>query len=344
MKRDRTTSTDVVIIGAGPAGCAAAIALQAADIRCTVFERQLSTTGHPGEPRESLHPGVRSLLAMLGAEVAWDQAATGKYMGIVRNGKYERLAPPEEADWHGGNVRRSIFDHVLQKHAMQGGAELLYGCAIRDLILIDDRVVGVRSGQGTEHYANFVIDASGRQQLAARRMAAKHRFASEPLVVSSGRTERSMHPPDTAHFSCRNDGWFWEAVDSDGSATWTRVTKPEAVERLRHDAGKNTILQRAGARWRLVLPVVADGLLLAGDAASVLDPASGQGVFKALSNGLLAANTVAGILRQGRPENVELALYDESIAADFEDRTEELAQAYNDLGVPLSVGHQLRAT
>jgi flavin-dependent dehydrogenase len=49
-------------------------------------------------------------------------------------------------------------------------------------------------------------------------------------------------------------------------------------------------------------PLVADGLLLVGDAAGLVDPFTGHGIHTACASGLMAARAVDEALRQGQLE------------------------------------------
>jgi flavin-dependent dehydrogenase len=331
----------VVIMGAGPAGCAAAIALEQLGVACLVLERRAVCDVSPSdEPRESLHAGVEVLLRALGAENAWTLAATGTYSGILRQGFIAHMAPEGEGVWHGVHVRRSLFDHCLRSRVVAGGTCIRYESRVHDLIREGDRVSGIRLISGELVRACFVIDATGRQRLGARRIGARRQFASEPLVARSGRVSYVKATINSASFESDADGWRWLAVDADGSATWTRVTS-HARELLDSDQRfvRSASSWRAfGVRWTLNRPLVSNGILLAGDAASVLDPASGQGVFKALNDGLLAASTVAQIVQGGAAENFHLALYDQLLVAAFEECSARLAAAYREQHVPFRIG------
>lgn len=331
----------VVIIGAGPAGCAAAIALGQVGIDCIVLEGRADVEVWPfEEPRESLHAGVEVLLRSIRCERVFTLAATGSYTGIVRQGVFEPLAPHGQSDWHGVHVRRSVFDGYLRQRAMAGGATLRYRTKVRDLVIEGDRVVGVRLGTGELLSASYVIDATGRQQLGGRRIRSRREYASEPLVARTGRVTRAKFPNNSARFSSGNDGWTWWAVDNDGSGTWTHVSSqaPKAAPDVQGIEHADTAQRVFGVRWTLNRPLVCNGLLIAGDAASMLDPAAGQGVFKALKDGLRAASAIVEIRQGSGIENWHLAMYDQDLVTTFEECTEKLASAYEQLNVPFRVG------
>jgi flavin-dependent dehydrogenase len=330
----------VVIIGAGPAGCAASLALGRNGIPCQVLERGSgSDTGTVDEPRESLQAGVELLLQQLDAEDAWSVAATGVFHEVRQLDAAAPVPLLRTNYLHGVHVRRSLFDHCLRMRVAACGTSIRYGTHVRDFLWQGDRVVGVRLVTGEECRARYVIDASGRAQLGARRIGAKRQFATEPLVARTGRLACVKAPRNSASFSPEPDGWYWLAVDGDGSATWTRVTS-HAREILTNESpliGDDSTRCAFGVRWTLNRPLVRSGLLLAGDAASMLDPAAGQGVFKALNDGLAAAFTVLGIVQMGAEENLNLALYDQRLVATFEEQAAKLAAAYQEYHIPFRI-------
>jgi len=91
-----------------------------------------------------------------------------------------------------------------------------------------------------------------------------------------------------------------------------------------------TILQKSEqiAELRSAYPVYfrsrrcyTDGAVLAGDAARVSEPISGEGVFFALQSGLLAADTLDQALRSGEVSANYLRRYEESCAHAFRRRS-----------------------
>jgi flavin-dependent dehydrogenase len=330
----------VVIIGAGPAGCAASIVLGRNGIPCLMLERfSGSGTGAMDEPRESLHGGVELLLQQLGAEDAWSLAATGTFHEVHQLGAATPVPSMRTSRLHGVHVRRSRFDHYLRMRVVASGTSIRYGSRVQDLLWQGDRVVGVRLVSGELRHARYVIDASGRAHLGARRIGAQRQFATEPLVARTGRLACVKAPRNSASFTPEAEGWCWLAVDGDGSATWTRVTShardilPKESRLIRPDTTRRAF----GVRWTLNRPLVCSGLLLAGDAASMLDPAAGQGVFKALNDGILAASAVLRILQMEASENLNLALYDQRIVTTFEEQTATLAAAYQEHRIPFRI-------
>lgn len=70
------------------------------------------------------------------------------------------------------SIRRTVLDQILVEAAAKAGAEVRTGFTVRELIVEDDRVVGIRgrsaAGQVVEERARIVVGADGRNSFVAR--------------------------------------------------------------------------------------------------------------------------------------------------------------------------------
>src|SRR6218665_1639805 len=88
MTAFQTSTVDVVVVGAGPAGLASAIVLAEAGLRVLLCERHLAPRAPPAE---SLHPGCETLLERLGVGEAFRGGAWPRYTGIRVAGRLDRF-------------------------------------------------------------------------------------------------------------------------------------------------------------------------------------------------------------------------------------------------------------
>ncbi|HZV70769.1 MAG TPA: hypothetical protein VFG10_14540 [Saprospiraceae bacterium] len=86
-------------------------------------------------------------------------------------------------------------------------------------------------------------------------------------------------------------------------------------------------------RWRLFRPVCSEGLVLCGDAAGILDPAAGQGIFNALMSGMQAANTIVKCIANPNLAAFHLAQYDDWFVKQFEMKVKQLRLYYEEHGI-----------
>ena len=129
-------STEVLIVGGGPAGSVAAATLARAGAQCVVMERDRFPRYHIGE---SLLPSVLTVLDAIGLRPTIEQHGfVKKFGGLFRWG-------PDQEAWklvfgeleglrnYAFQVIRSEFDTLLLNHARESGATVLESTTVRQL-------------------------------------------------------------------------------------------------------------------------------------------------------------------------------------------------------------------
>ncbi len=286
---------DVLIVGAGPAGSAAAIRAAEAGLRVRMLERSPFPRHRPGE---TLHPGLASIFEQLGVADDVDAAAGARHEGQAVEWGRTRTVTPFGADadgsWWGYQVDREILDTILVDRAQHLGVDVRQPEVAREPIVLGGRVVGARG-----HPARFVIDAGGERGWLRRHLRLPLTTVSPPLRAYYGYCEAA----DESVPALTGDsmGWTWTAPIAPGRVHWTRLAftagsrldvPPSAL------AGRPVIGRVRGAdvTWRHVRAAAGPGYFLAGDAAAVLDPAASHGVLRALMTGIAASHAITGIL------------------------------------------------
>jgi 1H-pyrrole-2-carbonyl-[peptidyl-carrier protein] brominase len=161
--------TDVLIIGGGPAGCAAAMFLAKEGIKPIILEQEEFPRFHIGE---SMTGEAGAVLRRLGLE---KQMLARKYPvkhGVRVFGKNSWFIPVarRDEDWNlhlasTWQVRRSDFDAMMLEEAQKRGAKLIRATAKSALRTEDGGVRGVTmkrpDGSSEEIEAEVVLDCSG---------------------------------------------------------------------------------------------------------------------------------------------------------------------------------------
>jgi flavin-dependent dehydrogenase len=295
---------DVVIVGAGPAGCATAISCARRGLRVALIERQPFPRFRPGE---SLHPGIEPLLQQLGVAEQLCGHAARRFKGqwVQWNGtpRFNGFGTDDSGIWQGFHLERAQLDATLLAQAASLGVEVNQPCRARRVLTQANRVIGVDTDSGCL-YASCLIDASGARDWLSRQLGLTTHNCSAPLVARYGYLHGyNAAYATTAHLLADPDGWTWIAQVGDRLLHWTRLTfernarsvmLPKALQSLPAMGA----MRGADVTWRLTPAAAGAGYFLVGDAANRLDPASSHGVLKALMSGMQAAQAVADGLRQ----------------------------------------------
>ena len=294
------TSCDVAIVGGGPSGLIAARDLANAGVRVIVFEEHprigapVHCTGVLGlDAFDELELSRASILNTLHA--ARFVGASGS--GVVIDAERVRAAV----------VDRAVFDDSLATEAVRAGAELVLGCRVVT-IEPSSSAVCVRTDRGNVR-ARAVIVACGASYRFNRILG----FGLPRVLAHTAQLEVPFGPMHhvEVHFGRRvaPGGFAWIVPFTRGSDTFARIgvlcDKDAASsfdafsERIRELHGATSV----GDPWPLpklrVLPLapvsrtVADRILVTGDAAGLVKPTTGGGIYYGLLTGRLAAEVLA---------------------------------------------------
>lgn len=327
---------DVVIVGGGPGGSAAAILCAQQNLRVTLVESLVFPRDVPGE---TLHPGVEVLLRQLGVVERVLSANFLRHSGHwVRWGSDPRFVPfGSDADgpWLGFQAWRSDLDQILLDRAKELGVEILQPAKAIKPLLAKNRVVGIASTKGRLH-SHFVIDAAGSRHWLARQLNLKiHRY-SRRLIVRYGYVEGVAPAFDeTPYIRANNQGWTWIARVRPGLYQWTRLNGNRVPAELDGLKPRGHI-RGADATWRMVARSAGAGYFLVGDSAAVLDPASSHGVLKAMTSGMMAAHLITRVLQHSASSKKAVFCYRQWLCNWFRKDVAKLTELYSILGQPIA--------
>ncbi len=328
----RRQSIDVLVIGAGAAGIAAAAELNRLGAQTAVVNlRRAAKTQF-----EALVPQVRVRLRALGLEQA---LASGTRCAGVR-GQWAAASVDRSYlfDPHGDGVAidRNQFKRDLRQCAAAAGVAFLdvdrgvkpiredNGCCVE--------VTG-RNDQVIQLNASWLVDATGRAAAVARAFGAA-RQQNDHGVAIAGLLATARRMPPVTLIEASPEGWWYSVpagqqrafiglVTSVGQAHLYR-TKQRWLALL---AQTDVMAGAVGNQGQLIEPPrvfaastvryepsCGSGWIAVGDASAAHDPLDGAGVLRALDSGIEAAAALAAAA-SGR--SIDLAMYTQRSEARF---------------------------
>jgi len=308
-----TFDAEILIVGSGPAGIAAAIPLVRAGRDVLVLERRDGDEGVDYASGELFSPAAQAELARIELPLEGDWVLDRVYG--VRNvypdlsWTYHRF--PDGFSYV--QADRGGFNNALRRRFKDCGGRLRMGARVTE-VATDSQAAIVRTGDGAELRAPLLIDAAGRYSPTLRSLQLKEEdpefcqigvalffesFAGAPLHT----WDRHLHGHHgtTISGSRIRPGLFRYILETDLADKQAAQLKPvEFYEtmasrldpwvdaRIRREPRVEKFWSMAPLAYR-VREVARDRILLAGDAAGYLSPFTGQGVEFAMRMGRLAA-------------------------------------------------------
>lgn len=257
---------DLVILGAGPAGCMAAIgALQKdPELRVAIIDPQ-QRAGH--KVGEALLTGT--ILALeeagliekvarmgfhrkIGAAYVWGEGRTPWYVNYPPSSPD---SPQYPAAFSGTDTRyaihvpRHIFDQMLRDAAEDAGADLYVG-TVREVRTANDgqggvNVVGAMLDDGRTVRARYWIDASGQRAVIANAVTTRQRMGEQRGAkfayyqdVDWDLARANGFDPHRTNIVSGQHGWFWVIHLGDrgnGLTSVGFVSVPDVLKRIRPD-------------------------------------------------------------------------------------------------------------
>ncbi|MBD3166062.1 geranylgeranyl reductase family protein [bacterium] len=323
----RERDTDVLVIGAGPAGATAARTAAAKSARVILLERKecVGVLVRCGEASSmvDLKPFIE------GVDMGEVHPITG-FLSHAPDGTSVRLDNEMTRAFQTVVLDRAIFDARLAEQAVAAGAELWTEADAFEPLYNDTRLVGARVRRGREIVdvkAGMTIAADGIESRVGRWAGLKTLL--HPRDFSSCYTmvlDNIESDDNLLHFYWGRDvapggyGWMFPRSDGGGNLgvgiTETGSDRGQARKYLldlkaRWFPDAKTRREAAGA-LPLAYPlkrIWADNLLLTGDAARLCDPLTGGGIPQALVSGREAGRLAAEALHAENTGETYLSRY-----------------------------------
>jgi digeranylgeranylglycerophospholipid reductase len=320
---------DVLVIGSGPGGAIAARTAAQAGLSVCIVEKR-PAVGTPVRCAEGI--GMDALAEFIHPDPAWISAEMAGAEIVAPDGTSMKLSSQMAGSKVGYILERKIFDRELVKQAVAAGADVFMKTRASAPIIEDGYVRGAKlehNGTEREVRAGVTIAADGVESKFSRWCGID---TTIPLreIMSSAQYLMTNIPiePDTTVFYLGNtvapEGYLWVFPKGDGMANvgigisgrksgegHRAIDYLDTFVRAHYPDGK--IIESIVAGVSVCRPLestVADGLIIVGDAARVVDPLTGGGIYNAMFTGKLAGETAAKCLKSGDVSREALMGYD----------------------------------
>jgi geranylgeranyl reductase family protein len=310
----------VAVIGAGPAGAAAAISLQTfSGIEVLLLDK--ATFPRRKVCGSGLSPWTLDLLDQMALGEAVRKEAYPIRAGII--GGVGGTAVELRSNYEAAVLLRSRFDTILAHEAAQRGAQLMENTRVEALVQDYQQLVGLKTNQGDLEVDAAIVCNGGTSKFSGQRSGQTLRALMgwyEGVEGISDALEIYFDPmvkpyygwvfPESKHRVNIGICYHPSYGTLNGRRRFQEFLSERLAKRMRHANQMGHLMEHPIAVTRQPTALVQAGMLVAGEAGNLVDPATAEGIHTALASGQLAGRFLGSLLSRGiKPRYEELMPY-----------------------------------
>jgi len=329
---------DVIVVGAGTAGCLAAKTVAESGLKACIIEKK---------PQDQIGEKVcgdalgEHHLKTLGLEKPTGSEFEAKIDGIkIFSPDENTVFTIADKDFVGYLLNRRLFGQWVLKKALDKGVLLQDNMNLREPIIEKGAVVGVtaknmKTEEVSELRSKVVVDATGffgmvRKQLPAE-MGIDREISNEDVEACYREIRQLKHETENTRFceiylnqKASPGGYIWifpkggARVNVGIGALMRPEGYPNPKTQLYATAYKKPMFEDSvvltGGSWfdpvrRPLDNMESNGIAVVGDAASLVNPIHGGGIGPSMISGYLAGQQIVDALGKGEPTKEALWRY-----------------------------------
>ncbi len=326
---------DVIVVGGGPSGSGCAIFLARAGKTVLLLDRaKFPRDKVCGDAMYGRH--LLNLLRDLGVLKETQKAEHENIYGIIVSSPNSTTVPIIPKNAKPNNIenstavgfvcRRFIFDNLLFQSAKKQATKTIEEFFVSDLIMESGRPVGVKGrhrGKSMEFRANVIVGADGASGITARRLGAHNNDGAHQGVgvrayyENVGGMEGKI---EIHHVKESAPGYFWIFPLPGGKANVgigmlvkdMKKKKADLSKKLEETITDNPLFKKRFKNAKRIsdiktwfLPLASNkvkrygnGYVLIGDAASLVEPFTAEGIRNGLISAKIASQVITGAFEE----------------------------------------------
>jgi digeranylgeranylglycerophospholipid reductase len=322
---------DVLVIGGGPAGALAGKTAAEKGLSALIVEKR-PAIGAPVRCAEGI--GKEALHEFIDPDPRWISAEMTGADIVAPDGFVMKLNSAMAGSKVGYVLDRKIFDRELVWKAAEAGADIAVKSRAAAPLMEKGAVKGAKieyAGKTTEVKADVVIAADGVESKFSRWCGVDTTVPVREIMssVQYVMTDIDIDEGATVFYlgnEVAPEGYLWifpkgkrtanVGIGISGRKSGEGHRAKDYLDKfVKKTFPKGKTIEYIPGGVSVCRPLdctVADGLMITGDAARVVDPLTGGGIYNAMYTGRLAAEAAAGCIEKGDCTKKALMKYDKT--------------------------------